>query len=197
MQIVYLQVMLPLESLRVIFKKYMSKKIKNFNENEIQPVDLCLQAELDIKDFLCQILELEKKSFSDNYSYSTLDTAYKNDNYDIFVVLSGNEVIGYLIAYLVLDEAEILRVAVKEEFKRRKVCSILLSFAEKSLLDKGIKDLILECRVSNLPALTLYEKSGFKRLGVRKNFYENPVEDAIIMKKEIVCWRYACLAQEE
>ncbi len=187
-------VMSRLESLSNI--KHMPEKINNFNENEIQPVDLCLQAELDVKNILGQILEIERASFSDAYSYTALYTAYDNDNYSVFVILSGDEVLGYLIAYSVLDEAEILRVAVKEEFKKKKIGSVLLSFAEKSLGDRGISELVLECRVSNSPAIILYERAGFKDLGVRKHFYENPTEDAIIMKKEIICLRYACLERE-
>lgn len=175
----------------------MLKTTDNFNENEIQPVDLCLQAELDIQDILGQILEIEKTGFSDCYSRNTLKEAYYNDNYDIFITLYENRVSGYIIAYSVLNESEILRVAVKEEFKRRNIGFALLSFAENSLKKRGIKYLILECRVSNSPALFLYEKAGFKRLGLRRNFYENPVEDAIIMKKEIECLKYACLVREE
>lgn len=155
------------------------------SKNEIQPVDLCLQAELDIRDILIQISEIERISFSDGYSLNTVQEAYYNDNYDVFVMLSKNEVLGYIIAYSVLDESEILRVTVKEEFKRKNIGFSLLSFAENSLKKKGIKYLILECRVSNSPADFLYKKSGFINLGIRRNFYENPIEDAIIMKKEI------------
>ena len=82
------------------------------SKNEIQPVDLCLQAELDIRDILIQISEIERISFSDGYSLNTVQEAYYNDNYDVFVMLSKNEVLGYIIAYSVLDESEILRVTV-------------------------------------------------------------------------------------
>ena len=64
----------------------MLKTTDNFNENEIQPVDLCLQAELDIQDILGHILEIEKTGFSDCYSRNTLQEAYYNDNYDIFII---------------------------------------------------------------------------------------------------------------
>lgn len=151
----------------------------------MQPVDLCLQADLDIKETLEQIYDIEKDCFSDVYSLDSIKRAYKDEAYDIFVMLYDEKVLGYIISYTVLDEAEILRAAVKSGYRNIAIGEALLGFAENKMKEKGANSVILECRESNAGALALYKKCGFLELGKRRDFYENPRENAIIMKKEI------------
>ena len=102
---------------------------------------------------------------------------------NVFIVYEKNdEILGYCGYYGVLDEAEITNVAVHPDMRNRGIgrdmVSALLSKANKA----GIKRVLLEVRESNDPAIHLYEELGFKKLGIRKDFYEQPRENAYIME---------------
>ena len=91
-------------------------------------------------------------------------------------------VLGYIGMYLSFDEGDITNVAVAPEHRQRGVGQFLVAHAKVAAKEKRIENILLEVRVSNAPAISLYKKMGFEELGLRKNFYEHPVEDAIIMK---------------
>ncbi len=97
---------------------------------------------------------------------------------------------GRLAAYggceYVFDEANIVNVATHPDFRRRGCAEALLSKMEEFLSAHEVKDVYLEVRVSNNPARTLYEKLGFEAVGLRKNYYRFPLEDAVVMKKTLV-----------
>ena len=90
---------------------------------------------------------------------------------------------GYVIVYFAADESEIARIAVDEKFRRQGVAGALLDGMERVLAGKGIVRLMLDVRKSNAAALRFYLSRGFKEDGVRKNFYTNPIEDAILMSR--------------
>ena len=96
---------------------------------------------------------------------------------------------GRLAAYggceYVLAEANIVNVATHPDFRRRGCAEALLGEMEKFLSAHGVEEVYLEVRVSNEPARTLYEKLGFRAVGVRKKYYRLPVEDAVVMKKQL------------
>ena len=95
----------------------------------------------------------------------------------------GGELVGYCGIVTVLDEGDIVKVAVSEKYQRRGVGHRLLEETIEKLREKGVRVFHLEVRKSNQAAVGLYEKLGFVRDGIRKNYYENPVEDAILMSK--------------
>ena len=83
--------------------------------------------------------------------------------------------------YCTLDEGEITNVAVAPAARRRGIARALLTELKQQLACRNVARIVLEVRVSNEPAIRLYEQMGFSVLGVRKNFYEKPTEDAYIM----------------
>jgi len=96
----------------------------------------------------------------------------------------GDLVIGFVGVWLIADEAHIVTIAVRDGYRRRGIGELLLIAAiELALMNE--RDLIsLECRVSNDAAITLYDKYGFQRLGVRPHYYSDNREDAVIMTAE-------------
>ncbi len=101
--------------------------------------------------------------------------------------LTGN-LLGYAGTWRILDEAHITTIAVKSELRRKKIGEALLIRAIEDFYKNEIKYVTLEVRVSNIPAIKLYEKYGFKSLGERKGYYQNNNEDALIMWTENIFW---------
>ena len=84
--------------------------------------------------------------------------------------------------YVSFDEASVTNVAVSPMFRKKGYGEALVVAAKEAVKAEGAENIFLEVRVSNEPAISLYKKLGFEELGIRKKFYEHPVEDAIIMK---------------
>lgn len=93
---------------------------------------------------------------------------------------------GYIGMYFAADEAEITGVAVAEDARGCGVGRMLVAAALALAAARGIRDAVLEVRVSNAAAIRLYEEQGFVRQGIRKGFYDYPREDAFIYKKELL-----------
>lgn len=102
-----------------------------------------------------------------------------------FVAKCGEKAVGYLGMQVTLDGGFITNVAVHSNFRRMGVASRLIDSIINFCESSNIKTVSLEVRVSNTPAYSLYSKKGFERIGVRKNFYRDPKEDAIIMTKQV------------
>ena len=103
-----------------------------------------------------------------------------------FVARRDNgEVVGYLCGYTVADEAEILKLAVTVSCRRQGVAAQLLEYALAGLAAQGVSRVFLELRAGNQPARKLYEKIGFGHSGMRKGYYRNPLEDALLMAKPL------------
>ena len=137
------------------------------------------------------VSEIEKACFSLPWSEKSFEDSITRDD-TIFLVCIDNEnedgqsnqgvVAGYIGMYLSFDEASITNVAVSPEFRKRGCGAALVSAAKVAAKEAGAEMIFLEVRVSNEVAISLYRRNGFEDLGIRKNFYEHPVEDAIIMK---------------
>ena len=97
------------------------------------------------------------------------------------VALEGETLLGYLALSTVLDEGSIDNIAVLPEYRRRGVAEALLRAAIRRGRERALAFITLEVRAGNAPAIALYEKHGFARVGRRKNYYEKPREDAILM----------------
>ncbi|WP_155970283.1 ribosomal protein S18-alanine N-acetyltransferase [Streptococcus ruminantium] len=96
-----------------------------------------------------------------------------------YLAYAGQEVVGFLAVQTVLDEMEILQIAVKTNFQRRGIASLLLA-----CVMEWEGDIFLEVRESNLAAQSLYTRQHFTKIGKRKSYYRYPIEDAVIMKRE-------------
>ena len=93
---------------------------------------------------------------------------------------------GYAGYYAVLDEGYITNVAVREVFRRRHIADRLMEELEHRAKEDGLAFLTLEVRESNAPAVALYSKHGFETRGLRKNYYERPRENALIMTLDLI-----------
>ena len=93
-----------------------------------------------------------------------------------------NVISGYMGLYVSFDEANVTNVAVSPSHRKKGCGEALVAAAKAEAKAAGAESIFLEVRVSNIPAISLYKKLGFEELGIRKKFYEHPVEDAIIMK---------------
>lgn len=134
------------------------------------------------REHISKIAELEKICFSQPWSVDSLLDAYKNGT-KFFVAVQNKKVLGYIGISCILDEGYITNVAVFPEHRKKGVGTALLNRVFSLSSDLKLAFVSLEVRVSNLNAISLYEKSGFKLEGRRKNFYDNPKEDALILTK--------------
>ena len=130
-------------------------------------------------NYIEQIFNLEKEIFkSSAFNKNYLDTLIKGNNSFIYVYLIDNKVCGYLIILDSIDVYEILAIATVEEYRNKGIA--------QKLLDKiKTKNIFLEVRESNQMAINFYKKNNFKEIRIRKNYYSEPTENAIIMKLEV------------
>ena len=135
---------------------------------------------------VAQVTALEQACFSDAWSEkSILDTLNQPQAF-IVVAEQGNAIVGYCIVYFVLDEAEIARVAVDASLRKQGVGQELLRKTCHICKEKGIERLLLDVREGNENARRFYQAFGFEVDGLRKNFYDNPKEHAVLMSMSIV-----------
>ena len=127
------------------------------------------------------VVEIEKKCFSLPWSEKSFEDSISRED-TIFLVCEEGSITGYIGMYISFDEASITNVAVSPEFRKRGYGEQLVAEAKLTAKEANAESIFLEVRVSNEPAISLYKKMGFEELGIRKKFYEHPVEDAIIMK---------------
>lgn len=135
-------------------------------------------------DHVAQIAALEKLCFSDPWSEKSVASELNNPLSLWLVAMEGETVMGYIGSQSVLGESDMMNVAVHPDFRRRGVAEELITELIRGLGEKGNHCLSLEVRVSNAPAIALYEKLGFSQVGLRKNYYRNPREDGLILRKE-------------
>ena len=135
-------------------------------------------------DHVPQVAVLEKLCFADPWSEMSIASELQNLWSYWLVAVSGDTVVGYIGAQSSFDEADVMNVAVHPDFRRQGIAEKLISTLVEELKNRGIHALMLEVRASNAPAIALYEKQCFQQVGLRKNYYRNPKEDALILRKE-------------
>ena len=129
-------------------------------------------------DYIEQIFNLEKDIFKNSaFSKESTENLVKADNSFIYAYLIDEKICGYLVVLDSIDVYEILAIATIEEYRNKGIA--------QELLDKiKTKDIFLEVRESNKKAINFYKKNNFKQISIRKGYYSDPTEDAIIMKME-------------
>jgi ribosomal-protein-alanine N-acetyltransferase len=130
------------------------------------------------------VAELEKQCFSMPWSEASVRSELDNPLSLWLVAVADGTVAGYIGSQAVLDEADVMNVAVSDLFRRQGIAQALVEELVRRLCGKGVRCLTLEVRASNTPAKSLYEKLGFAQVGRRPNYYRNPKEDALILRKE-------------
>lgn len=140
--------------------------------------------DMEAKD-IDQILEIESVSFPAPWSRETFISELQNPLSVYLVADNDGTVLGYAGIWIIFDEGHITNVAVHPDYKGNRVGETLLGEMEAIILGNGGKMMTLEVRPSNQPALILYNRFNFKRVGLRKGYYTDNNEDAIIMTKEL------------
>lgn len=132
---------------------------------------------------LRQVCEIERDNFSVPWSEKSFSESMERNDTIFLTALVGDEVAGYLGCYCIAGTGEITGVAVKASYRRKGIGEMLLErlYKEGNVFDT--QEFYLEVRESNEAAIGLYTRQGFVKEGIRKNFYEKPLENAVIMIK--------------
>ncbi len=131
-----------------------------------------------------EVAALEKLCFTDPWSERSVAGELENPLSLWLVCVEDDRVCGYVGSQTVIDETDMMNVAVHPEYRRRGIADALIRALVYELKKQGSHCLSLEVRASNAPAISLYEKNGFALVGRRPNYYRNPREDALILRKE-------------
>ena len=135
-------------------------------------------------EHIAEINEIEKLCFSLPWSRQALISQLPDDMH-MFIAAIGDDgqVLGYVGMMYVLDEGYISNVAVSPEHRRLGIADALINALIDRANEKDLSFVTLEVRKSNIPAIELYIKNGFSEVGLRKNYYTKPTEDAILMTR--------------
>ncbi len=131
-----------------------------------------------------QIAQLEKLCFSDPWDERSVASELRNPLSLWLVALEGETVAGYIGSQTVCNETDMMNVAVHPDYRRQGIAQMLVEELIEKLKEQGSHWLMLEVRASNEAARSLYDKLGFTQVGLRKSYYHNPKEDALILRKE-------------
>ena len=135
-------------------------------------------------DDIPQIEEIEKRCFSLPWTAEQLAGQMKDAQHEFIAAADeSGTVLGYVGMMFVLDEGYISNVAVSPKYRRQGIADALIDRLNEICQEHGLSFVSLEVRAGNVPAIALYEKHGFSRAGLRRNYYERPREDALIMTK--------------
>ena len=133
------------------------------------------------EELLPQVQRIEQQCFSLPWTEAMLRMQLQPDSHVFLTAETEGVVVGYIGMLYVLDEGYISNVAVRPDFRRRGVAEALLRALEARSRALRLSFLTLEVRAGNAAAVALYEKRGYRVVGRRKNYYEKPTEDAILM----------------
>ena len=131
-----------------------------------------------------QVAELEKLCFSDPWSEKSVASELENELALWLVALEGETLAGYVGSQTVMGETDMMNIAVAPAFRRQGIARELIQALVRDLKERASHSLTLEVRASNAPARALYDMLGFQQVGLRRNYYHNPKEDALILRKE-------------
>ncbi|HHY68647.1 MAG TPA: ribosomal protein S18-alanine N-acetyltransferase [Bacillota bacterium] len=136
-------------------------------------------------DDLDEVLAIENQSYPTPWSRRAFESELKHNLYaHYFVARHEEEIVGYFGMWVILDEAHITNICVNPKYRRQGIGEQMLRFAFDKAKELGASQMTLEVRVSNHAAQNLYRKLGFEERGIRKGYYTDNNEDALIMTKD-------------
>lgn len=130
-----------------------------------------------------QVAALEALCFADPWSEKSVASELSNYLALWYVALDGDTVVGYVGSQTCGRETDMMNIAVHPDYRRSGIAQSLIECLILELKNRGSNSMALEVRASNASAIALYEKLGFEQVGLRKNYYRNPREDALILRK--------------
>ncbi len=135
-------------------------------------------------DHIAPIAQLEKQCFSAPWDERSVASELNNPLSCWLVAMEGERLAGYVGSQTVLGETDMMNIAVHPDFRRQGIAEALVNALVAALKERESHCLTLEVRASNTAAKALYGKLGFTQIGLRKNYYRAPKEDALILRKE-------------
>ncbi|MBZ4682947.1 MAG: [ribosomal protein S18]-alanine N-acetyltransferase [Fusobacteriaceae bacterium] len=132
------------------------------------------------KDNIKNILDIEITSFPTPWDEKLYLSMLRNNRYHLYGAFLDDILLGYIVLYDSVDIIEIIKIATSKDYRKKGIASHLLQF----VIEKYNLDFMLEVRTSNINAINLYKNFNFKDISIRKNYYKDTNEDALIMKRE-------------
>ena len=182
-------------------EKPKDRKVKRQKNQKTEDMEI-IEIKKDQQQYISEIAALESDIFPDPWSEKSIRDTLENPQARIWAIISRQappcscastspehagkpQLLGYVIFYYVLDEGEIARIATSPQHRRQGVAVRLLEKMRAFSYEQNITRWLLDVRISNETAIHFYKAAGFAEDGVRKNFYANPPEDAILMSCEV------------
>ena len=134
--------------------------------------------------FLPKILDIESEVNPSPWSKAQLAAEFEHDNSSIYGLFNNGVLFGFAIVRIVTKEMELFEIAIRKGYQHQGFGQQLLTYIISSL-PSDIEKLYLEVRKENATAMALYRKIGFVQTGIRRDYYSNPVDDAILMTKDL------------
>ena len=131
-----------------------------------------------------QVAALERLCFADPWSETSIASELQNRLALWLVAVNDDTVVAYVGSQTAAGETDMMNIAVHPDWRRRGLAESLIAILIQTLQNQGSSSLTLEVRASNAGAIALYEKLDFVQVGLRRNYYRNPKEDALILRKE-------------
>jgi len=129
-----------------------------------------------------RVVELEASAFGSPWDAETFRRLLGRTGAELMVVDVSDEDVAYAVLWCILDQGELANIAVDEAWRRRGIGARLLDRVLERAKERGVKDLFLEVRQSNNVARDLYLRRGFTSIGMRRNYYDSPREDACVLR---------------
>lgn len=126
-----------------------------------------------------EIEKIEKACFSTPWSLNSIEESLKNECSVFYLAELDSQVVGYMGLQIFSGEGYVTNIGVLPEYRKMGIATALIEAQMQNEMDF----ITLEVRQSNVPAISLYNKLGFEDVGVRKNYYSNPTENAVLMTK--------------
>ena len=134
---------------------------------------------------LPQVMLIELSTFTMPWTEATFRGLLRRKDSDLLVADVKGEIAGYAVFWAVMDQGELGNVAVDDDYRGKGIGTKLIEEILKRAHERGVKEIFLEVRKSNVRAQELYKTFGFVEVGRRKNYYLEPLEDALVMKMQL------------
>ncbi|MDI6800482.1 MAG: ribosomal protein S18-alanine N-acetyltransferase [Thermodesulfovibrionales bacterium] len=138
-----------------------------------------------LPDDVSEVVKIERLSFSTPWSETSFYSEIYSDHSITRIAETNGTIAGYICVKRMADECHLLNLAVRPDYRNQGIATTLLNNVIQELNKWGCRALFLEVRASNYAAMRLYAGFGFKTIGVRKNYYLYPAEDAVVMMLEL------------
>ncbi len=130
-----------------------------------------------------RVLKIEQASFSQPYSRDLFEEELVLDLAHPCVMKTSDMVVGFMDYWVVRDEAHLITIAIDPSYRKLGLATQFMEYLLKDCAEKKVRKIYLDVRKSNVAAITLYEKFAFQKISVRKKYYSDNSEDAIVMEK--------------